>query len=99
VLGAGVAIARTVHAAGAGVAVPPETSAVAAALESIIGAGSERRSTMGPRARHLAATEFSADVMARRLIALYEDVRARTCRDAPGMPGTLAPARRSPEAP
>lgn len=75
VLGKGVAVAEAIEKAGAGLAVDPEPPAVAQALERILGAGAPLERTMGHRAKQLAKSEFSAVVMARRLIMLYENVR------------------------
>ena len=75
VLGAGVAVAQTIEKAGAGLAVPPESAALARALEQILGRGTILRTNMGLRAKQLAEQEFSTSVMARRLIALYEGIR------------------------
>lgn len=75
VLGRGVAIAQAIEQAGAGMTVEPEAPAVARALEQVLGSDPALAHAMGLRARQLAASEFSTAIMARRLIALYEDVR------------------------
>jgi glycosyltransferase involved in cell wall biosynthesis len=72
VLGRGVAIAREIDEAGAGLAVPPEAGAVAQALERILGTDLRRR--MAQRAAQFAGREYSVQVMAKRLIALYEGI-------------------------
>jgi glycosyltransferase involved in cell wall biosynthesis len=99
VLGEGVAIAAAMEQAGAGLRVPPEASAVAQALEHVLGAGPALACTMALRAKELAETEFSTAAMAERLIALYEEVRGVRRPEARTGSGTLAPARTSSEAP
>jgi glycosyltransferase involved in cell wall biosynthesis len=76
VLGDGVAIAREVESAGAGLVVSPEPGPVMHALESILRAGVAERREMGLRARRFAEREFSVQAMAQRLVALYESIRA-----------------------
>jgi glycosyltransferase involved in cell wall biosynthesis len=74
VLGEGVAIAREVEAAGAGLAVAPEPAAVARGLERMVGDES-LRSGMSVRAAEVAGREYSVRTMVRRLLALYERLR------------------------
>lgn len=79
VLGEGVAIAGDVQASGAGLAVPAEPAALAAAMEKIL---SDRtvRNEMGARGKALALREYSLEVMARRLVDLYrESIAAAEC--------------------
>ena len=73
VLGTGVAIARDVEEAGAGLAVAPEPTAIARALEDIVG-NEYLRSSMGARAPDFASRQYSVQTMAQRLLALYEQV-------------------------
>lgn len=70
ILGEGVAVARRVAEAGAGMAVAPTTEAVAGAIVEMLGAPVElaRASAKG---RELAATEYSLDAMGRGLLAMY----------------------------
>ncbi|HEX6000926.1 MAG TPA: glycosyltransferase [Hyphomicrobiaceae bacterium] len=75
VLGRGVAIAHEVADAGAGVAVAPEPAAIAGALEGVLGGDPSVAHDMAQRARYLAAQRFTSHAMAKRLIALYEDIR------------------------
>lgn len=70
VLGQGVAIARQVEEARAGVAVAPEPMAIAEALRNLL-EEPDRLSRMRVHARQLAESEFSSEVMAERLEALY----------------------------
>jgi glycosyltransferase involved in cell wall biosynthesis len=77
VLGEGVAIAREVERAGAGIVVSPAPLAVMRALESILQTGACERREMVLRAKHFAEREFSVQGMAQRLVALYESIRAR----------------------
>lgn len=77
VLGTGVAVAREVQEAGAGLAVPPEPAAVGRALERIVESEASIRSNMAHRARCLAEQKFLMRRMAQQLIALYEDIGDR----------------------
>jgi glycosyltransferase involved in cell wall biosynthesis len=99
VLGEGVAIAGAVEQAGAGITVRPQAPAIAQALEHVLGAGPALTHAMSLRARQLAANAFSTAVMARRLIALYEDVRGIPRVEDVAGPGSLAAPRASTEAP
>jgi glycosyltransferase involved in cell wall biosynthesis len=76
VLGEGVAIAREVERAGAGVVVPPEPTPVMHALESILLTSASGSREMAIRAKRFAEQEFSVQAMAQRLVALYESIRA-----------------------
>jgi glycosyltransferase involved in cell wall biosynthesis len=70
-----VALARDVHAAGAGVVTEPTENALASALVW----ASEHRATlleMGDRAWQHASRELSWDTTCRRLVALYEELAA-----------------------
>lgn len=73
VVGRGVALAASIETAGAGIAVDPDPQSIAAALETLISKPRERR-RMGENARRLAQAEFSAEVMAHKLAALYRDL-------------------------
>jgi glycosyltransferase involved in cell wall biosynthesis len=77
VLGEGVAIAREVERAGAGVVVSPEPAPVMHALESILRTGASERREMALRATRFAEREFSVQAMTQRLVALYERIRAQ----------------------
>ena len=76
VLGRGVAIAKDVQKAGAGLVTAPEPDAIAQALEQLLGDDALRRD-MGARGKAFAERQYSARAMAERLIALYEDIRSR----------------------
>jgi glycosyltransferase involved in cell wall biosynthesis len=91
VLGEGVAIADAIERAGAGITVRPEAAAVAQALERLLCADPALASAMGLHARQLAESEFSATVMAQRLIALYEDVRGFPRPEPTAGSGALPP--------
>ncbi len=73
VLGRGVAIAGQIEEAGCGLAIVPEPAAISRALVSLLG-NEGLRTSMGTRAANLARREYSAQTMARRLIALYEGI-------------------------
>jgi glycosyltransferase involved in cell wall biosynthesis len=77
VLGTGVAIARDVEEAGAGVAVSPEPAAVSQALERILCPDTSIRHRMALAAARVAEQQFSASRMAEQLVTLYENVRGR----------------------
>ena len=81
VLGQGVAIASDVQEAGAGLVVAPEPRAIAEALEQILIEDTLRRE-MGVRGKAFAEREYSMPVMARRLVALYEEIRSPRERHA-----------------
>jgi glycosyltransferase involved in cell wall biosynthesis len=85
VLGRGVAVAREVDEAGAGLAVPPEAGAVARALELIL-ATDDLRQSMARNAARFASHEYSVASMAKRLIALYEGIRATGQHAGPALP-------------
>jgi glycosyltransferase involved in cell wall biosynthesis len=72
VLARGVAVAREIDQAGAGLAVPPQAAAVAQAVERVL--GTDMRRGMAQRAAEFAAREYSAHTMAKRLITLYEGI-------------------------
>src|SRR5262249_30784274 len=84
-LGRGVAIAAEVEEAGAGMAVSPEPEALARAFERILGPDPAVARVMAVQAKRLAEQKFSTRGMAQRLVALYEDIRARRC-DSERMP-------------
>jgi glycosyltransferase involved in cell wall biosynthesis len=96
VLGEGVAVAKAIEQASAGITVRPEAPAVAQALEHVLGSDPALAHAMGLRARQLAESEFSTAVMAQRLTALYEDVLGLPRLETAAGSGAL-PA--SPEAP
>lgn len=73
VLGQGVAIARDVAGAAAGVAVAPQAEAIADGLRRIIG-DAARRDVMAANARALAERQFSVAAMGARLKQLYSDI-------------------------
>lgn len=73
VLGQGVAIARDVQQAGAGVAVVPEPDPIAAAIGRILADDALRRD-MIVRGRAFAEREYSLAAMSERLVALYGDI-------------------------
>jgi glycosyltransferase involved in cell wall biosynthesis len=99
VLGEGVAIAAAVEETGAGLRVRPEAPAVGQALEQILEAEPALARAMGLRATEFAKSAFSTAAMAQQLIALYEDVRGLTRRQARTGAGALVPPRTSPDAP
>jgi glycosyltransferase involved in cell wall biosynthesis len=72
-VGQGVAIAKEIASAGAGLAVTPDPRAIAEGLERILG-DDDGRHEMGQRALGFAEREYSTRVMAERLIMLYEEV-------------------------
>jgi glycosyltransferase involved in cell wall biosynthesis len=76
VLGKGVAIAKDVEEARAGLVTAPEPVAIAKALERLLSDDALRRD-MGARGREFAELQYSTTVMAEQLIALYEDTRLR----------------------
>jgi glycosyltransferase involved in cell wall biosynthesis len=76
VLSRGVAIANAAVAAGAAIVVEPKADDIAAALAKALSDPSRLRD-MSIRAREFAAQEYSPEIMARRLIALYESIVAR----------------------
>ena len=79
VLGKGVAVAREVEEAGAGLAVAPEPTAVARALEHVLG-DEGLRTGMRARASAFANRQYSVQTMAQRLLALYEKIlNGNTC--------------------
>jgi glycosyltransferase involved in cell wall biosynthesis len=73
VLGEGVAIAKDVKEAGAGLITPPEPVAIRQALEQILGDDVLRRG-MSARGREFARHQYSTRTMAERLITLYQDI-------------------------
>jgi glycosyltransferase involved in cell wall biosynthesis len=70
-----------VQEAGAGLVVAPEPRAIAEALEQILIEDTLRRE-MGVRGKAFAEREYSMPVMARRLVALYEEIRSPRERHA-----------------
>jgi glycosyltransferase involved in cell wall biosynthesis len=73
VLGQGVAIARDVVLAGAGLAVAPDPASIAVALEHVM-ADSQARAIMSSRAMVLARTKYSAQAMGKSLLHLYSGI-------------------------
>jgi glycosyltransferase involved in cell wall biosynthesis len=73
VLARGVAIAHEVQAVGAGLAVEPEAGAIARALAELL-SDEKRRRAMGERARQFSEAEYSPQIMAQRLTALYKEI-------------------------
>lgn len=73
VLGSGVAIADEVERAGAGLSIDVAAPAVAEAMSVLLSDEGKRR-RMSAAARAFAAQEYSLDVMAHRLIALYSGI-------------------------
>lgn len=85
VVGRGVALAEAIDTAGAGLVTEPEPSAIAIALDRLL--GDERmRAEMGTRAHALASQRFSADAMAARLVELYTRIVEDTGRMVPPTP-------------
>ncbi|HUR41132.1 MAG TPA: glycosyltransferase [Verrucomicrobiae bacterium] len=76
VVSRGVALARLVEQAGAGVVTGTDGASIAAGIDAVLG-DAQRRSRMGEAARDVARREFSSAVMGQRLRALYERVLAR----------------------
>lgn len=74
VLGQGVAIARDVEAAGAGVSVAPTPQAIAAGLKLMMPSGA--RTAMSEHALRLARDRYSVDAMGAQLKQLYTDIVA-----------------------
>lgn len=74
VLAQGVAIAREVEEAGAGLAITPDATATARALEYVL-SNESLRTGMGVQAAEFATREYSSQAMAQRLLALYEEAR------------------------
>jgi glycosyltransferase involved in cell wall biosynthesis len=73
VLGQGVAIAADVQRAGAGMAVPPEAGATAAAVRCYL-SDRQRHALASAAARQFALAQYSVDAMGRNLRRLYEHV-------------------------
>lgn len=76
VLGRGVAIASEVQQAGAGLAIEPDSEAIAAAVRHFLN-DDEARTAAGLAARRFAQSQYSLDAMGTSLCALYEDVLRR----------------------
>jgi glycosyltransferase involved in cell wall biosynthesis len=74
VLGQGVAIAKDVEAAGAGLVTAPDPAAIAQALEQLL-SNHALRSELGARAKAFAERKYSTRAMAEQLVALYEGIR------------------------
>jgi glycosyltransferase involved in cell wall biosynthesis len=74
VLGEGIAIAKDVEEAGAGVVTAPEPKAIARALEQLLGDDTLRRD-MGARGKAFAECHYSIRAMAEQLVTLYKDVQ------------------------
>jgi glycosyltransferase involved in cell wall biosynthesis len=70
-LGRGVAIAREVQDAGAGIAVDPDFRSIAQALAELL-VDDARRRELGQRARQFAEQRYSMHAMAERLTNLYQ---------------------------
>jgi glycosyltransferase involved in cell wall biosynthesis len=73
VLGAGVAVAAQVEAAGAGFAVAPDPEAIARAISGYF-TDSSLRQDASHRAQRFAAREFSVATMGSRLVSLYRSI-------------------------
>jgi glycosyltransferase involved in cell wall biosynthesis len=73
VVGEGVAISKVVQEASAGMCIAPDAESISKALGVLLG-NEEMRVRMGVNARHLAQKEFSAEMMAKRLCTLYEQL-------------------------
>jgi glycosyltransferase involved in cell wall biosynthesis len=73
ILGEGVAIAKEVSEAGAGLVVAPHPPTIAAAIVRLLDDDDYRR-RMGERAKSYAEREYSTAKMTQRLMALYESV-------------------------
>lgn len=78
VLSEHVAISGDVRKAEAGLVVPVEAGALAAAMERLLDPALCSR--LGQNARRLARTRFTADAAARELISLYHEVRRHDAR-------------------
>jgi glycosyltransferase involved in cell wall biosynthesis len=76
ILGEGIAIAKEVEAASAGVVTAPEPEAIARALEQLLCNDNLRRE-MGAKGKAFAEFHYSTRAMAEQLLTLYEDVRCR----------------------
>jgi glycosyltransferase involved in cell wall biosynthesis len=76
VLGEGIAIAKDIEEAGAGVVTAPEPKAIARALEQLLGDDTLRRD-MGARGKAFAECHYSIRAMAEQLVTLYKDVQYR----------------------
>jgi glycosyltransferase involved in cell wall biosynthesis len=76
VLGEGIAIAKDVERAGAGVVTAPEPKAITRALEQLLG-DDNLRLEMGTKGKAFAESHYSIRAMAEQLLTLYEDVRCR----------------------
>lgn len=76
VLGQGVAIARDVVAAGAGLAVTPDPASVALALQQVL-ADPAARTAMAAAAVKLAQQRYSVRAMGLNLVALYSEILRR----------------------
>jgi glycosyltransferase involved in cell wall biosynthesis len=79
VLARGVAIAREVEDAGAGLAVDPDSGAIARALGELL-ADEGRRRELGRRGRAFAEQTYSVDAMASRLTTLYRRLASPASR-------------------
>ena len=76
VLGEGIAIAKDIEEAGAGVVTAPEPKAIARAIEQLLGDDTLRRD-MGARGKAFAECHYSIRAMAEQLVTLYKDVQYR----------------------
>jgi glycosyltransferase involved in cell wall biosynthesis len=76
VLGEGIAIAKDIEEAGAGVVTAPEPKAIARAIEQLLGDDTLRRD-MGARGKAFAECHYSVRAMAEQLITLYKNVQYR----------------------
>jgi glycosyltransferase involved in cell wall biosynthesis len=74
ILGDGVAIASEIERAGCGLAIQPDAPSIASALERVL-SDDALRARMASGARGFAEREYSTQVMAQRLVALYQDVQ------------------------
>jgi glycosyltransferase involved in cell wall biosynthesis len=73
-LGEGIAIAKDIEEAGAGVVTAPEPKAIARAIEQLLGDDSLRHD-MGARGKAFAECHYSIRAMAEQLVTLYKDVQ------------------------
>jgi glycosyltransferase involved in cell wall biosynthesis len=73
VLGQGVAIAREVVEAGAGLAVRPDAASIVAALTTVL-VNPQGRDQMAASAKALAQRAYSVETMGERLVALYQKI-------------------------
>jgi glycosyltransferase involved in cell wall biosynthesis len=75
VLGRGIALAKNIEAAGAALITEPEPEAIAWALRRLLDDDALRRD-LGAKGEAFAERHYSTRVMAKQLIALYDDIRS-----------------------